>query len=343
MVKEVRELSFKDAVSEALMQEMQRDETVFLMGEDLQVFYGGGPFGVTSAEKFLKKFGSERVRDTPISESAYIGAGVAAAVTGLRPVVELMFVDFFGVCMDQIYNQAAKLRYMFGGQAKVPIVIRTAIGAGMHLAAHHSQTLYSIFAHVPGLKVVVPSTPYDAKGLLITAIRDDDPVMFFEHKMLYPTKGLVPEKTYTIPFGEAEVKKQGKDVTVVATSLMVHTVLNAARKLEEEGIDLEVVDPRTIVPLDKKTILDSVKKTSKLVIVDEDYERCGFASEIAAIVADEAFDYLDAPIKRVATPNVPIPFSPILEEYVIPNEDRITRAIREITGLSGDHTDQDLR
>lgn len=326
-----RELTFKEAITEALMQEMERNEKVFLMGEDLQVFYGGGPFGVTPAEKFVKKFGPERVIDTPISEAGFIGAAAAAAATGLHPVVELMFVDFFGVCMDQIYNQAAKMRYMFGGQAKVPMVIRTVIGGGFGFAAHHSQCLYSIFAHVPGLKIVIPSTPYDAKGLLASAIRDEDPVMVFEHKGLYSSaKGPVPEEPYTIPFGKADIKREGKHVTVVATSLMVHKAINAAQRLEKEGISLEIVDPRTIVPLDKKTILESVKKTSKLVIVDEDYERCGFASEIAAMVAEEGLFYLDSPIKRVATPNVPIPYSPALEKVVIPDEDRIIKTVKQI-------------
>lgn len=326
-----RELTFKEAITEALMQEMERNEKVFLMGEDLQVFYGGGPFGVTPAEKFVKKFGPERVIDTPISEAGFIGAAAAAAATGLHPVVELMFVDFFGVCMDQIYNQAAKMRYMFGGQAKVPMVIRTVIGGGFGFAAHHSQCLYSIFAHVPGLKIVIPSTPYDAKGLLTSAIRDEDPVMVFEHKGLYSSaKGPVPEEPYIIPFGKADIKREGKHVTVVATSLMVHKAINAAQRLEKEGISLEIVDPRTIVPLDKKTILESVKKTSKLVIVDEDYERCGFASEIAAMVAEEGLFYLDSPIKRVATPNVPIPYSPALEKVVIPDEDRIIKTVKQI-------------
>jgi pyruvate/2-oxoglutarate/acetoin dehydrogenase E1 component len=326
-----RELTFKEAITEALMQEMERNEKVFLMGEDLQVFYGGGPFGVTPAEKFVKKFGPERVIDTPISEAGFIGAAAAAAATGLHPVVELMFVDFFGVCMDQIYNQAAKMRYMFGGQAKVPMVIRTVIGGGFGFAAHHSQCLYSIFAHVPGLKIVIPSTPYDAKGLLASAIRDEDPVMVFEHKGLYSSaKGPVPEEPYTIPFGKADIKREGKHVTVVATSLMVHKAINAATVLEKEGISLEIVDPRTIVPLDKRTILESVKKTSKLVIVDEDYERCGFASEIAAMVAEEGLFYLDSPIKRVATPNVPIPYSPALEKVVIPDEDRIIKTVKQM-------------
>ena len=275
-------------------------------------------------------FGPERVRDTPISEAAFIGAGTAAAATGLKPVVELMCVDFFGVAMDQIYNQAAKLRYMFGGQVKVPLTIRTTIGGGVSFAAHHSQCLYSIFAHVPGLKVVVPSMPYDAKGLLTTAIRGEDPVMFFEHKVLYPFKGPVPEGEYLIPFGQADVKRTGKDVTIVATAMMVHKALEAAKKLESEGIQVEIIDPRTIVPLDKKTILESVKKTRKLVVVDEDYERCGFASEVAAIVASEGFEYLNAPIQRVATPNVPIPFAPILEKHVLPDENKIIKAVKKI-------------
>jgi pyruvate/2-oxoglutarate/acetoin dehydrogenase E1 component len=332
MSSNTRDITFKEAVSEAMAQEMERDSRVFLMGEDLQVFYGGGPMGVTPAEKFVKKFGPERVRDTPISEAAFIGAGIGAAMCGMKPIVELMFVDFFGVAMDQIYNQAGKIRYMFGGQGKVPMVLRTTIGGGFSFAAHHSQCLYSIFMHVPGLKVVVPSTPHDAKGLLISAIRDEDPVMFFEHKGLYPVKGSVPEGEYTVPFGQAEIKRNGKDATIVATAMMLQKSLKAAKQLEEEGIEVEIVDPRTLVPLDKKTILDSVRKTSRLVIVDEDYERCGFASEVAAIVADEAFDVLDQPIKRVSTPNVPIPFAPVLENAVLPSEQRIVETVRDLVG-----------
>jgi pyruvate/2-oxoglutarate/acetoin dehydrogenase E1 component len=332
MPSNVRDITFKEAVSEAMAQEMERDSRVFLMGEDLQVFYGGGPMGVTPAEKFVKKFGPERVRDTPISEAAFIGAGIGAAMCGMKPIVELMFVDFFGVAMDQIYNQAGKIRYMFGGQGKVPMVLRTTIGGGFSFAAQHSQCLYSIFMHVPGLKVVVPSTPHDAKGLLISAIRDEDPVMFFEHKGLYPIKGPVAEAEYTVPFGQAEIKREGKDVTIVATAMMLQKSLRAAKQLEGEGIEVEIVDPRTLVPLDKKTILDSVRKTSRLVIVDEDYERCGFASEVAAIVADEAFDVLDEPIKRVSTPNVPIPFAPVLENAVIPSEQRIIETVRDLVG-----------
>lgn len=321
-----RELTFAEALNEALRQEMERDPTVIVMGEDVGVY--GGIFGVT--KDLIKRFGPERVIDTPISEAGFIGAGVGAAATGLRPVVELMFVDFFGVAMDQIYNQAAKMRYMFGGKIKVPITIRTTIGAGLSAAAQHSQVLYSIFAHVPGLKVVVPSTPYDAKGLLITAIRDDDPVMFFEHKMLYGMKGPVPEEPYTIPFGQADVKREGSDVTIVATALMVHKALEAADLLAKEGVSAEVVDPRTIVPLDKEAIFKSVRKTGRLVVVDEDYDRCGFAAWIAAIVADEAFEYLDAPIKRVTTPTVPIPFSPVLERHILPDAEKIVKAVKAV-------------
>jgi len=325
-VMSVREISFLEALNEALRQEMERDPAVIVMGEDVGVY--GGVFGVTKG--LLEKFGFERVIDTPISEAGFIGAAVGAAATGLRPVVELMFVDFFGVAMDQIYNQAAKMRYMFGGKIKVPITIRTTIGGGLSAAAQHSQVLYSIFAHVPGLKVVVPSTPYDAKGLLISSIRDDNPVMFFEHKLLYPIKGPVPEEPYTIPLGKADVKREGSDVTVIGLALTVHQALEAADILAKEGISVEVIDPRTIVPFDKEAILKSVRKTGKVVIVDEDYDRCGFASWVAAIIADEAFEYLDAPIKRVTTPNIPIPFSPPLEKHILPSTEKIIRAVETV-------------
>jgi len=324
----VREISFLEALNEALRQEMERDPTVIVMGEDVGVY--GGVFGVTKG--LLEKFGFERVIDTPISEAGFIGAAVGAAATGLRPVVELMFVDFFGVSMDQIYNQAAKMRYMFGGKIKVPITIRTTIGGGLSAAAQHSQVLYSIFAHVPGLKVVVPSTPYDAKGLLISSIRDDNPVMFFEHKLLYPIKGPVPEEPYTIPLGKADVKREGSDVTVIGLALTVHQALEAANILAKEGISVEVVDPRTIVPFDKEAILKSVRKTGRVVIVDEDYDRCGFASWVAAIIADEALEYLNAPIKRITTPNVPIPFSPPLEKYILPSTEKIVRVVKALLG-----------
>jgi len=322
----VREITFVEALNEALRQEMERDSSIFVIGEDVGVYEG--IFGVTKG--LFKKFGPDRVIDTPISEAGFIGLCVGAAIAGLRPVVELMFVDFFGVAMDQIYNQAAKLRYMTGGKAKIPLTIRTTIGGGLRAAAQHSQVLYSIFAHVPGLKVIVPSTPYDAKGLLISAIRDDNPKIFFEHKKLYGIKGPVPEEPYTIPLGKADVKREGKDVTVVAAAYMVHEALKAAEKLEKEGISVEVIDPRTLVPLDKETILASVKKTGRLVIADEDYDRCGFASWVASIVADEAFSNLKAPIKRVTTPNVPIPFSPPLEDEILPNATKIENAVKSI-------------
>ncbi len=322
----VREITFAEALNEALRQEMERDENVIVMGEDVGVY--GGVFGVTKG--LLEKFGFDRVIDTPISEAGFIGTAVGAAAMGLRPVVELMFVDFFGVAMDQIYNQAGKMRYMFGGKIKLPLTIRTTIGGGLSAAAQHSQVLYSIFAHVPGLKVVVPSTPYDAKGLLISSIRDDNPVMFFEHKLLYATKGPVPEEPYTIPLGKADVKREGSDVTLIGLALTVHHALKAADILAKEGISAEVVDPRTIVPFDKETILKSARKTGRVVIVDEDYDRCGFASWAAAIIADEAFEYLDAPIKRVTTPNVPIPFSPPLENHILPNADKVVNTVKSI-------------
>lgn len=323
-----RKITFTEAINEALRQEMERDPSVILMGEDIGVY--GGAFGVTKG--LIQKFGPDRVIDTPISEAGFIGAAVGAALAGLRPVVELMFVDFFGVAMDQIYNQMAKLRYMSGGQLKVPVTLRAPIGAGISAAAQHSQTLYSIFAHVPGLKVVVPSTPYDAKGLLISSIRDDNPVIFLEHKVLYGLKGEVPEEEYTIPLGKADIKREGDDVTVIGLARTVWHALDAAEQLSKEGISIEVIDPRTIVPFDKETILKSVKKTGRVVIVDEDYDRCGFASWVASIIADEAFEYLDAPIKRITTPNVPIPFSPPLEQYILPDAKKIINTVKSILG-----------
>ncbi len=323
----MREISYRDALREALREEMQRDPTVFLLGEDIGRYWGGA-FKVTKG--LAEEFGDERVRDTPISESAIIGAAVGAAITGMRPVAEIMFGDLTTLAMDQIVNQAAKIRYMFGGQAKVPLVIRTPFGGGVNIAAHHSQCLEALFMHIPGLQVAVPSTPYDAKGLLKTAIRNDNPVIFCEHKLLYPITGPVPEEEYTLPFGEANIKREGSDVTIIATLYMVHKALNAAEKLEEEGISAEVVDPRTLVPLDKETIINSVKKTGRVVIVTEDCRTAGVSAEIAAIIAEEALDYLDAPIKRVANPDVPIPFSPPLESYVIPDEKRIIEAVKEV-------------
>ena len=323
----MREISYRDALREALREEMIRDPTVFLIGEDIGRYWGGA-FKVTKG--LAEEFGDERVRDTPISENAIIGVAVGAAITGMRPVAEIMFGDLTALAMDQIANQAAKIRYMFGGQAKVPLVIRTPFGGGVNIAAHHSQSLEAWFMHVPGLQVVVASTPYDAKGLLKTAIRNDNPVVFCEHKLLYPLTGHVPEEEYTIPFGVADVKREGTDVTVVATLYMVHKALAAAEILAKEGISVEVVDPRTLVPLDKETITESVRKTGRVVIVTEDCKTAGVSAELAALIAEEALDYLDAPVKRVTTFDVPIPFSPPLENFVIPDEKRIIKAIKEI-------------
>jgi len=323
----MRETTVRDALREALREEMQRDKRVFLLGEDIGRYWGGA-FGVTKG--LAEEFGDERVRDTPISESAIIGVGVGAAITGMRPVAEIMFGDLSALAMDQICNQAAKIRYMFGGQVNVPLVIRTPFGAGVNIASHHSQSLEAWFMHTPGLYVAVPSTPYDAKGLLKTAIRGHNPVFFVEHKLLYPVKGLIPDEDYTVPFGVADVKREGEDVTIVATLYMVHKALAAAEQLSKEGISTEVVDPRTLSPLDKKAIVKSVKKTGRMVVVTEDCKTVGVSAEIAAIVAEEALDYLDAPIKRVAEPDTPIPFSPSLEQFVIPIEKIIVKAVKEI-------------
>ena len=306
---------------------MHRDRSVFLLGEDIGRYWGGA-FKVTDG--LAQEFGDERVRDTPISESAIVGAAVGAAITGMRPVAEIMFGDLTALAMDQIANQAAKIRYMFGGQAKCPIVVRTPFGAGVNIASHHSQSLEAWFMHVPGMYVAVPSTPYDAKGLLKTAIRGENPVFFCEHKLLYPVEGSIPEDEYLIPFGVADVKREGSDVTVVATSYMVHKALKAAESLEKDGVSVEVVDPRTLTPLDRETISNSVKKTGKIVIVSEDCKTAGVSAEIAATIAERALDYLDAPIKRVTAPDTPIPFSPPLEQFIIPNEQSIIRAVKEV-------------
>jgi len=306
---------------------MRRDQSVFLLGEDIGRYWGGA-FKVTDG--LAQEFGDERVRDTPISESAIVGAAVGAAITGMRPVAEIMFGDLTALAMDQIANQAAKIRYMFGGQAKCPIVVRTPFGAGVNIASHHSQSLEAWFMHVPGMYVAVPSTPYDAKGLLKTAIRGENPVFFCEHKLLYPVQGDVPEDEYLIPFGVADVKREGSDVTVVATSYMVHKALKAAESLEKDGVSVEVVDPRTLTPLDRETISNSVKKTGKIVIVSEDCKTAGVSAEIAATIAEKALDYLDAPIKRVTAPDTPIPFSPPLEQFIIPNVQSIIRAVKEV-------------
>jgi len=319
-------MTFAQAIKDAHVVEMERDPNIYVAGEDVGVF--GGCFGVTAG--LLEQFGEKRVKDTPITESAIVGTAVGAASVGLRPVIELMFVDFIGVALDQLYNQAAKMKYMFGGKAKIPMVMRTACGAGIGAAAQHSQCLEALFMHLPGLKVVMPSTPYDAKGLLIEAIRDDNPVVFLEHKMLYAMEGEVPEGAYTIPFGQADIKHEGEDVTVVATANMVHTALGAAETLAAEGISLEVVDPRTLYPLDGETIFASVKKTHRLVILHEEVKFAGSGAEIAAQVAEEAFDYLDAPILRVAAPFCPVPFSPPLEKAYVPSEQQLIDAVRKV-------------
>jgi pyruvate dehydrogenase E1 component beta subunit len=320
----MRKISYLMAINEALSEEMMRDKNVVLFGEDVGIF--GGCFGVTQG--LFNKFGPERVKDTPISETAIIGLAVGSAATGIRPVAELMFMDFAGVAMDEILNQAAKMRYMFGGKTKLPLVIRMPYGAGISAAAQHSQSLEAWFTHIPGLKVVMPSTPYDVKGLLKSSIRDDNPIIFLEHKVLYGINGDVPEDEYLIPLGKGDVKKEGKDVTVIATGMMVHKALEAASKLEEEGISIEVVDPRALVPLDEEIILNSVKKTGRVVIVHEAPKRSGFGAEIAAIVVEKGFPYLKKEVVRVCGKDTPVPFSPPLEQYYIPQTQDIVQGIK---------------
>lgn len=330
--------SYRQAINEALAQEMRRDPTVIVMGEDNSGGMGapgeddawGGVLGVTKG--LMPEFGRERVLDTPITESAFIGAAAGAAATGLRPVAELMFVDFMGVCFDQIYNQAGKFRYMFGGKASTPLVIRTMYGAGFRAASQHSQCLYPIFTHVPGLKVVIPSSPYEAKGLLIQSIRDDDPVIFFEHKVMYDDEEEVPDEPYTIPFGEANLTREGGDVTVVAIGRMVQFANQVADKLDKDGIGCTVIDPRTTSPLDTDSILESVEETGRLVVVDEASPRCNMATDISALVSQEAFGALKAPIRMVTPPHTPVPFAPELEDLYIPGPDKIEAAVREVVG-----------
>jgi pyruvate dehydrogenase E1 component beta subunit len=312
----VRELTYGEAVREAIAEEMRRDPTVFVIGED--VAEAGHPFKVLLG--LVQEFGTQRIIDTPISEPGYAGIGVGAAMTGMRPIVDIMFGDFITLTMDQMVNQAAKAHYMSGGKIKVPIVFRTTLGATRRSAAQHSQSLQAWVSHVPGLKVALPSTPHDAKGLMKTAIRDDSPVVVFEDKMMYRTKGPVPEGDFTIPFGVADVKRAGTDVTIVATSSMVQVALGAAKMLAEAGISAEVIDPRTTAPLDKETLIASAKKTSRALVVDEGYERYGVTAEIAAVIADGAFYYLDAPVKRLGAMDVPVPFSPVLEDLTVPTE-----------------------
>ncbi|MDP5877187.1 MAG: alpha-ketoacid dehydrogenase subunit beta [Dehalococcoidia bacterium] len=334
-----RTITYQQAINEALDQEMANDPSVILMGEDIVGGSGadgemdawGGPLGITKG--LYTKYG-DRVMDTPITESAFIGAAVGAAASGLRPVAELMFSDFMGVCFDQIYNQAAKFRYMFGGKAETPVVIRTMYGAGIRAAAQHSQSPYSIFTHVPGLKVIVPSNPYDAKGLLIQAIRDNDPVVCFEHKSLYQSEGGVPEESYTIPFGEANVVREGGDVTIIALGLMVNRSLKAAEALAADGIECEVIDPRTTSPLDDETILESVENTGRAVIVDEASPRCNMATDISALIAQQAFGALEAPIEMVTPPHTPVPFAGSLEDLYVPDATKIETAVRRVAGYS---------
>ena len=332
-----RNISYQQAIGEALAQEMERDQTVVIMGEDVAGGAGapgeddawGGVLGVTKG--LYGKFG-DRVLDTPITESAFIGAAVGAATAGLRPVAELMFIDFMGVCFDQIFNQAAKFRYMFGGNAETPVVIRTMYGAGLRAAAQHSQCLYPVFTHIPGLKVVTPATPYDAKGLLIQAIRDNDPVIFCEHKSLYTLEGDVPEEAYTIPFGEANITREGDDVTIVSLGRMLHVAQEAADALSKDSINCEIVDLRTTSPIDTDTIIESVENTGRLVVLDESNPRCSIATDVSALVSQEAFDSLKAPIRMVTAPHVPVPFAENLEDLYIPDAEQVKQAVSLVMG-----------
>ncbi|WP_428423723.1 alpha-ketoacid dehydrogenase subunit beta [Methylibium sp.] len=335
-----RKISMKQAINEALDQEMTRDPTVIVLGEDIVGGAGGqgemdawgGVLGVT---KGLYAKHGDRLMDTPLSESAYVGAAVGAAACGMRPVAELMFIDFMGVCFDQIFNQAAKFRYMFGGKAETPVVIRAMVGAGFRAAAQHSQMLTPLFTHIPGLKVVCPSTPYDTKGMLIQAIRDNDPVIFCEHKNLYGMEGEVPEASYTVPFGEANVVRDGKHCTIVTYGLMVHRSLDAAATLAKEGVEVEIVDLRSLSPIDMDTVLDSVTKTGRLVCVDEASPRCNIGTDVAAQVAMQAFGALKAQIELVSPPHVPVPFSPTLEDLYIPSAAHVADAVRRT--IKGKH------
>ena len=325
---ETREITFAEAIREALAEEMRRDPTVLILGED--VAEAGTPFKVLSG--LVEEFGTARVIDTPISEAGFCGIGVGAAMTGLRPVVDIMFGDFSTLVMDQMANQAAKVHYMSGGHWKVPMVMRTTLGATRRSAAQHSQSLHAWFSHVPGLKVALPSTPYDAKGLLKAAIRDDNPVVFFEDKMMYKLKGPVPEGDYVVPLGVADIKREGTDISLIATSSMVQVALGAAAMLEDVGISAEVVDPRTTWPLDEETLVESVKKTSRAIVLDEGYGRYGVTAELASVVMERAFYHLDKPVRRMGAMHVPIPFSPPLEDLTVPTERMVFDAAREMVG-----------
>lgn len=321
----MKKMTYAEAIRDGIRVEMKRDPAVYLCGEDVGKF--GGCFGVTAG--LVDEFPG-RIVDTPISETAIIGSSVGAAAAGLRPIAEIMFVDFMGVCMDELFNQAVKMRYMFGGKAKVPLVVKTIAGAGVAAAAQHSQSMEAWFTHIPGLKTVMPSTPADAKGLMASAIRDNNPVLFIEHKQLLGISGDVPEDEYLVPLGKASIMRQGTDVTIVAWSWMAQKALAAAEVLEKEGISAEVLDPRTLVPLDKASILHSLGKTNKLVIVHEAVKTGGYAGEIAAIVADEGFDLLDSPIKRVTAPDTPVPFSPTLEAAYVPSVESIVQTVKSL-------------
>jgi acetoin:2,6-dichlorophenolindophenol oxidoreductase subunit beta len=324
----LREVTYGQAIREALAEEMRRDSRVFILGED--VGRAGTPFKVLFG--LIQEFGPERVIDTPISEAGFTGMAVGAAMTGMRPIADIMFGDFSTLAMDQIVNQAAKVHYMSGGKLKVPLVIRTTLGATRRSAAQHSQSIHAWYSHIPGLKVALPSTPYDAKGLMKTAIRDDSPVVFFEDKMMYQLKGLVPEEDYTISFGVADIKREGTDITIVATSSMVHVALAAADALGAVGSSAEVVDPRTMFPLDKETLIASATKTGRAIVVDEGYERYGVTAEIASVISEGAFYHLDAPVKRIGAMNVPVPFSPALEDLTVPTSEAVVAAARTLCG-----------
>ncbi len=324
----MREITLGQAIREALAEEMRRDPRVFIIGED--VAEAGTAFKVLTG--LVEEFGPTRVLDSPISEAGITGLGVGGAMTGMRPIVDIMFGDFIGLAMDQIVNQAAKVHYMSGGKLKVPLVVRTTLGATRRTGAQHSQSLHAWVSHVPGLKVALPSTPYDAKGLLKTAIREDNPVIFFEDKMMYQLKGQVPEGDYTIPFGVADIKRPGADITIVATSSMVQIALAAAELLDPLGISAEIVDPRTTSPLDKQTLIESAKKTSRAIVVDEGYERYGVTAEIAAVIADGAFYFLDAPVKRLGAMDVPVPFSPVLEDLTVPTAQSVAELAKTLCG-----------
>lgn len=319
-------MSYVEALRDGMSFEMRRDDTVFLAGEDVGIF--GGCFGQTQG--MFAEFGPKRIVDTPISETAIMGLGVGAASAGLRPIVELMFIDFIGICLDELFNQAAKMRYMFGGKAQVPMVVRAPAGAGFSAAAQHSQSMEAWLAHIPGIKVVMPYSPADAKGLMISAIRDNNPVVYIEHKALYTMEGEVPEGDYTVPIGKASLAREGEDVSLISWGAMVGKALEAAKALEADGISAEVVDLRTITPVDRESIIKSVQKTNRAVVVHEAVRTGGFGGEIAAIIADEAFDYLDAPVKRVTAPDTPVPFSSPLEQAFIPSADKIVGAVKEL-------------